>query len=60
MATLDEEDQNASDLLLMSGEVGLNEGIEGEETEFVVADKARENVHHEKTDGELLFGLAVR
>ena len=43
----------------MGGEVGLDEGIEREETELVVANETRENVHHEKTDGELLFGLVM-
>ena len=59
MATLDEEHQDTGDLLLMGGKIGLDEGIEREETEFVIANKTRENVHHEETDGELFFRLVM-
>ena len=59
MARLDQEHENPSDLLLMRGQIGLNERVEWKDAQLVISDESRYQIHHQQSNGELFLGLQI-
>lgn len=57
VARLRQEDEDPRDVLLVGGEVRLNERVEREHAELVVPDEPRNQVHQQQPHRELLLRL---
>lgn len=57
VARLRQKDEDPRDVLLVGGEIRLNERVEREHAEFVVSDEPRDQVHQQQPHRKLLLRL---